>query len=135
MQLRKIESDKGHFSKLHNTEQKRQKGKPSMSCHRCLIYEIPENSVVSLSYLLIATPASLQVTTFPSHTVLEEVGNWRERHFPYQSTGLLIPAVKLEYLVHTHLLTRGHVAQVRTISDLENSDMDARRWLQLLLGL
>ena len=88
-----------------------------MSCHRerCLIYEIPENSVVSLSYLLIATPASLQVTTFPSHTVLEGVGNWQERHFPYQSTGLLIPAVKLEYLVHTHLLMRGHVAQVRTM--------------------
>lgn len=108
-----------------------------MSCHRerCLIYEIPEYSVVSLCCLLITVPASLHGTTFPSHTVLEGMGNWWERHFPYQPTGLLIPGVQLEFPVHSHLLTRGHVAQVGTINDLENSDMDARKWLQLLLRL
>ena len=58
------------------------------------LWAFPMQNSVSLSCLLITALTSLQGTAFPSHTVLEGVGNWWERHFTYQSTELLIPAVQ-----------------------------------------
>jgi len=111
----------------------------------CLIHEIPEYSVVSLGFScaeFCVSLLSLDHSTYfslrdniPLTYSLGGSGKWAGEALHLPKHWAPDPSCPTEYPIHTHLLTKGHVIQVGTINDLENSDMDARRWLQLLLRL